>query len=189
MNFRSESLSVFRRLLYVYLVGLLQSFSARLVIARRQPTLPLAALNSALGILSPWPGLARKGKDRAEEADSWLTGEFHFNFADSHRGFLIQLSDGAWLLGCSHAPTHERTPVMSRAHGTIQLQSPEMGKEKLQNGAPNQSRDEGTIASKGVGNQRHRDKHNLGYVLRTGLAGGLAGCAVCTFNLLKRRPC
>ena len=80
---------------------------------------------------------------------------------------------------------------MSRAHGATQLQSPEyeMGEPKLQPGARNQSLDEGTIASKGAGRQRHRNKQNLDYVLRTGLAGGLAGCAVCTLNHCKRGPC
>ena len=85
--------------------------------------------------------------------------------------------------GCLDACTHYRFPVgMSRAHGAIQVQSPEMGEQKLQHRVPNQSPDEGTIASKRVGNQRHRNKQNLDYVLRTGLAGGLAGCAVCTLN-------
>ena len=76
---------------------------------------------------------------------------------------------------------------MSGAHGATQLQSPEneMGEPKLQHRVQNQSLDEGTIASKGVGNQRHRNKQNLDYVLRTGLAGGLAGCAVCTLNHLQ----
>ena len=35
-----------------------------------------------------------------------------------------------------------------------------------------------TVASKGAGSQRHRNKQNLDYVWRSGLAGGLAGCAV-----------
>ncbi len=35
-----------------------------------------------------------------------------------------------------------------------------------------------TVAVQANGSQR-RNKQNLDYVLRTGLAGGLAGCAVC----------
>lgn len=50
----------------------------------------------------------------------------------------------------------------------------------LQDGVPNRSPDEGTVASNRVGNQRHRNKQNLDYALRTGVAGGFAGCAVCT---------
>lgn len=38
--------------------------------------------------------------------------------------------------------------------------------------------DERTIASERAGSQLPRNKQNLDYVLRTGLAGGLAGCAV-----------
>lgn len=38
--------------------------------------------------------------------------------------------------------------------------------------------DRGTIASRGAGSQRHRDKQNFDYLWRSGLAGGLAGCAV-----------
>ena len=64
---------------------------------------------------------------------------------------------------------------MSRGHGAIQLRSPEMGDQKLRN----QSTDDGTVASRRVGIQRHRNKQNLDYVLRSGLCGGLAGCAVC----------
>ena len=75
---------------------------------------------------------------------------------------------------------------MSRAHGAIQLQSQEMGDQKLQHESPNQSPDEGTIASKRVGNQRHRDKQNLDYVLKSGLCGGLAGCAVCTSSIIAK---
>ena len=78
---------------------------------------------------------------------------------------------------------------MSAAHGAAQLQSPEneMGEPKLQHRVQSQSLDERTIASKGVGNQRHRNKQNLDYVLRTGLAGGLAGCAVMQAQSLQER--
>ena len=34
------------------------------------------------------------------------------------------------------------------------------------------------IAAKGLGSQKRNNKQSLDYVLRTGLAGGLAGCAV-----------
>ena len=71
---------------------------------------------------------------------------------------------------------------MSRGHGAIQPRSPEMGDHKLQN----QSTDDGTVASKRVGIQRHRNKQSLDYVLRSGLCGGLAGCAVCTYLIIAR---
>ena len=71
---------------------------------------------------------------------------------------------------------------MSRAHGAIQLQSPQMGEQKLQHEISNRAPDKGTIASERTGNHRHRNKQNLDYVLRSGLCGGLAGCAVCTFD-------
>ena len=71
---------------------------------------------------------------------------------------------------------------MSRGHGAIQLRSPEMGEQKLQN----QSTDEGTVASMRVGNQRHSNKRNLDYVLKSGLCGGLAGCAVCTCSIIEK---
>ena len=71
---------------------------------------------------------------------------------------------------------------MSRGHGAIQLRSPEMGDQKL----PNQSTDDGTVTSRRVGIQRHRNKQNLDYVLRSGLCGGLAGCAVCTHLIIAR---
>ena len=35
-----------------------------------------------------------------------------------------------------------------------------------------------TVATEGVGNQRHRNKQNLDYAAKSGLAGGLAACAV-----------
>lgn len=35
-----------------------------------------------------------------------------------------------------------------------------------------------SIAAKGAGSQRHRNKQSLEYILKTGLAGGLAGSAV-----------
>ncbi|KAL9098191.1 MAG: hypothetical protein Q9163_006105, partial [Psora crenata] len=47
-------------------------------------------------------------------------------------------------------------------------------------GKPLQPQDEGTIASKRGRSQRHRNKQNLDYVWRSGLAGGLAGCAAKT---------
>lgn len=47
-----------------------------------------------------------------------------------------------------------------------------------------------TIVSKEAGKQRHRDKQNLDYVLKTGLAGGLAGCAVCSATpIFSPFPC
>ena len=41
--------------------------------------------------------------------------------------------------------------------------------------------DLGTVAQERAGAQKPVDKQNLDYVLRSGLAGGLAGCAV-SFN-------
>ncbi len=82
---------------------------------------------------------------------------------------------------------------MSEANGyatapTQRAQSPEMdvsrGEQSLQDKDSNiRSTDEGSIASKGSGSQRHRNKQNLDYLWRSGLAGGLAGCAVCTTTL------
>ncbi len=46
-------------------------------------------------------------------------------------------------------------------------------------GPPNLTPDQDTIASKAVGKRRKSDKQSLDYALRSGLAGGLAGCAVC----------
>ena len=89
---------------------------------------------------------------------------------------------------------------MTQAHGhaatSIQPpQSPEMdvarGQQKLQdNSSTLQCTDEETIASKEAGGQRHRHKQNPDYVLRTGLAGGLAACAVCysTCNIQQEHP-
>ncbi|MCJ1454812.1 hypothetical protein MMC28_005165 [Mycoblastus sanguinarius] len=55
------------------------------------------------------------------------------------------------------------------------------GQQKLQdNSSTLQCTDEETIASKEAGGQRHRHKQNPDYVLRTGLAGGLAACAAKT---------
>lgn len=101
----------------------------------------------------------------------------------------FQLFQDEAVRECLDACNYYKSPVgMSRAHGAIQLQSPEMGEQKLQRGVPKQSLDEATIASKGVGNQRHRSKQNLDYVLRTGLAGGLAGCAVCALSPCRGGP-
>jgi len=38
--------------------------------------------------------------------------------------------------------------------------------------------DDDTIAPRRAGNQKKVDKRSLDYVLRSGLAGGMAGCAV-----------
>jgi len=38
--------------------------------------------------------------------------------------------------------------------------------------------DRNTIAAKGAGSQKPKNKQSLDYALKTGLAGGLAGCAV-----------
>ncbi len=61
-------------------------------------------------------------------------------------------------------------------------QSPEMDSRREQDnkgGSTNtQPANEGTIASKAAGSQRHRNKQSLDYILKSGLAGGLAGCAV-----------
>lgn len=70
-------------------------------------------------------------------------------------------------------------------------QSPDMdlprGEQSLQDEKSNiQSADRGSIASKRAGSQRHRDKQNIGYALKTGLAGGLAGCAVGTKSTRQR---
>jgi len=58
--------------------------------------------------------------------------------------------------------------------------SAEMGTgEPLQSAASTtQSLDGRAIAAKEPGNYKPRNKQSLDYVLRTGLAGGLAGCAV-----------
>ena len=42
------------------------------------------------------------------------------------------------------------------------------------------SKDGGAITSGQSEIQRYRNKHNLDYAVKTGLAGGLAGCAVWT---------
>lgn len=41
------------------------------------------------------------------------------------------------------------------------------------------------MTAKEGGSQRHRNKQNFDYVWRSGLAGGLAGCAVSNPNLLS----
>ena len=43
------------------------------------------------------------------------------------------------------------------------------------------------IASLGAASQRHRNKQNLNYVWRSGLAGGLAACAVSTSRVSEDR--
>ena len=42
----------------------------------------------------------------------------------------------------------------------------------------------GTITSKRAGSQTHKHKQNIPYVLKSGLAGGLAGCAVRFFYVV-----
>lgn len=71
---------------------------------------------------------------------------------------------------------------MSQAHGhaTAPGQSahaPEMGISVGEERNLRRSEQE-TITSKAVEAQRHRNKQNLDYILKSGLAGGLAGCAV-----------
>lgn len=72
---------------------------------------------------------------------------------------------------------------MSPAYGHVAtpIQPTEMdvtSAQRIHNGDPNKPPNAEAIASKGIGNQRHRNKQNLDYVLRTGLAGGFAGCVV-----------
>lgn len=71
---------------------------------------------------------------------------------------------------------------MSQAHGHAtapaqSAQAPEMG---ISSGGQKiaQRSEQETITSKEVEVQRHKNKQNLNYVLKSGLAGGLAGCAV-----------
>ena len=71
---------------------------------------------------------------------------------------------------------------MSQAHGhattsSKSAQAPEMGISLGEQKIVQRSEQE-TITSKGVDVQRHKSKQNLDYVLKSGLAGGLAGCAV-----------
>ena len=47
--------------------------------------------------------------------------------------------------------------------------------------------EENAIAVKDITPRKHEiDKKNLDYVLRSGLAGGLAGCAVCHMLMISR---
>lgn len=65
--------------------------------------------------------------------------------------------------------------------------SPEHRREK----AVSYPADDGrTITSKRAGSQHKQNKQSLDYVLRTGLAGGLAGCAVplSSFKPDRQRP-
>ncbi len=72
--------------------------------------------------------------------------------------------------GHAAAPTHTaEPPKMDLPQGGQSLQ------DEPQSVRPT---DRGTVASKGAGSQRHQNKQNINYALRTGLAGGLAGCAV-----------
>ena len=71
---------------------------------------------------------------------------------------------------------------MSQAHGHAtasgqSAQAPEMGISLGEQKIVQRSEQE-TITSKGVDVQRHKNKQNLEYVLKSGLAGGFAGCAV-----------
>ena len=71
---------------------------------------------------------------------------------------------------------------MSQAHGHAtasgqSAQAPEMAISLGEQNVRQRSEQE-TITSKAVETQRHRNKQNLDYVLKSGLAGGLAGCAV-----------
>lgn len=50
--------------------------------------------------------------------------------------------------------------------------------QRKENAASYAADDGQTIASKRAGSQKKQNKQSLDYVLRTGLAGGLAGCAV-----------
>ena len=71
---------------------------------------------------------------------------------------------------------------MSQAHGHAtapgqSAQAPEMG---ISSGGQKiaQRSEQEAITSRDLEVQRHRNKQNLNYVLKSGLAGGLAGCAV-----------
>lgn len=50
-----------------------------------------------------------------------------------------------------------------------------------QDASPIRPSDGKPIAAKWAGSQKSKNKQSLDYVLRTGLAGGLAGCAVLNF--------
>ena len=65
-------------------------------------------------------------------------------------------------------------------HNTQTLRSVEMGPgEGLQNTVSTaQSPNGRAIAGKAPGSHNLRNKQSLDYVVKTGLAGGLAGCAV-----------
>ena len=84
---------------------------------------------------------------------------------------------------CSQLPFHIYIVVgMSQAHGHAtapgqSAQAPEMGISLGEQKIVQRSEQE-TITPKDVEVQRHRHKQNLEYVLKSGLAGGLAGCAV-----------
>lgn len=76
-------------------------------------------------------------------------------------------------------------PQGDQGHAVASLQSLQSGEmeigrgQKLHDGSSVlQPPEEQKVASKGAGSQRLRNKQSLDYVLRTGLAGGLAGCAV-----------
>lgn len=74
---------------------------------------------------------------------------------------------------------------MSQGNGYAaeSAQQPKMdvpgGEQRLQGESRSvRSKDQEAVTSKGVGSQRHENKQSLDYAMRTGLAGGLAGCAV-----------
>lgn len=97
--------------------------------------------------------------------------------------FHSSTSPGTDNATCSQSSSRIYIVVgMSQAHGHAtapgqSAQAPEMGISLGEQKIVQRSEQE-TIASKGVGLQRHRNKQNLDYVLKSGLAGGLAGCAV-----------
>ncbi len=53
------------------------------------------------------------------------------------------------------------------------------GEKTRQEGNPSLlTKVQGEVTAKRAGSQRHSEKQSLDYAVRTGLAGGLAGCAV-----------
>ena len=112
------------------------------------------------------------------------------------KGLFLHLLDPPWTdkILCSDFAIHVNLVVgMSQAHGQAtasgqRAQAPQMGLPlgEQKNVQPS---DQDTIALKGAGSQRHRNKQNLDYVVKSGLAGGLAGCAVCLYLILFFSVC
>lgn len=69
------------------------------------------------------------------------------------------------------------TPLQSQQPPAIDL-APASPEQRAGKAISYPAGDGQTIASKRAGSQNKQNKQSLDYVLRTGLAGGLAGCAV-----------